>query len=369
MMEAVVALGNIRQDDVDLTQGVILRQADEEDILDSAEIIPFAQRFEYNPSDAKQVRIDLLNVVTCLKMIQNTSGDTCVLPPIPETAEIIEDIDSDSDSDNGTPVLPITRPKEKTSSKKKKKKQPVSDTRKEGRTALDRVRLKEKDRREVVQRKRLALHQSILNQKEHPGLEEARKKKQGDYKRRIGEGAASLESYHDETYRRALFHCTRRTLDFGLNNEFVSQEANKTSNPAEFFSIFCNPIAEYPDRKGKAFMQYREELQCIIISAKGEEHKEQIRKRLEYILAHFDESVEVIDNAIDVDVQVMGLDRPDLINFIKKNPMKRKAKDRANNQEMLNKTNVVPEHIAEDNDYENDIVDDMGDEISFASGS
>ena len=176
-MEAVVALGNIRQDDVDLTQGVILRQADEEDILDSAEIIPFVQRFKYNPSDAKQVRIDLLNVVTCLKMIQNTSGDTCVLPPIPETAEIIEDIDSNSN--NGTPVLPITRPKDKTSSKKKKKKQLVSDTRKEGCTALDRVKLKEKDRRQVVQRKTLVLHQSIINQKEHPELEEARKKKKG----------------------------------------------------------------------------------------------------------------------------------------------------------------------------------------------
>ena len=152
-------------------------------------------------------------------------------------------------------------------------------------------------------------------------------------------------------------------------NKFVSQEANKTSNPAEFFSIFCNLIAEYPEQKGKAFMQYREELQCIIISAKGEEHKEQIQKRLEYILAHFDECVEVIDNAIDVDVQVMGLDRPDLINFIRKNPMKTKAKDRANNQEMLNKTNVVPEHIAEDIDYKNYLIDDMGDDISFASGS
>ena len=46
-MEAVVSLGNIRQDDVDLSNGVILRKADEEDISDD-QVIPFQQRFIYN---------------------------------------------------------------------------------------------------------------------------------------------------------------------------------------------------------------------------------------------------------------------------------------------------------------------------------
>ena len=369
IMEAVVSLGNIRQDDVDLSNGVILRKANEEDISDD-QVIPFQQRFIYNPNDAFQVRTDLRNIVTCLQIIQRAKKNSLELPPIPASAEVIEGIDSDSDSDSDsaseTPVLPITRPKRKTSTKKKAKK-PVAETRTEGRTARDRVRMKEKERRLEVQKERLAQHQSILDPEDHHGLKSARKKAEIDCKRRIGEGAASLESYHDEAYRRALFHCGRRTLDFGLMNEFVSHEANKTSNPAEYFSVLVNPIAEYPDRKGKDFMQYREETQCIIISAKGEEHKDLIRKRLEYVLAHFDDCVQIVDNAIDLDVQVMGLDRPDLVNFIKKVSMKKAAKDRANNQAILSNTNVIDFKSEEDNyGDDEDEMDDFGDEYSLS---
>ena len=355
VMEALSALKHIRKDDVT----GILRDADDEDIPEE-EVIPFEQRFIYDPSDAIQARKDLLCVVVCLKMIHRTSGDVFARRPIPTSAEIIGiDDDSNIDSDKPEPVVPITRPKQKSASKKtKKKRESIADKREQGRTALDRVKLKEKKRRLEVQKERLALHKSILDSSKHPAVENAKKKAARTVDRGLGEGAASLESFHDDAYRRALYHVGRRTLDFGLMNEFVNPIANRTMNPAMYFGVFFNPIAEYPDRKGKDFMQYREKEQYVIITP---HKKEALQKHIAHLHNNFDNmNVITADNCIDLDVNVMGLDRPDLGNFIKRKSTKKEVKDRDNNQEILKKTTAVKPYKENKIDYSDSKEEDLG---------
>ena len=179
--------------------------------------------------------------------------------------------------------------------------------------------------------------------------------------RRVGEGAASLQSYHDDPYRRANYHWGRRTLEYGQTCEFVNPKATETLNHACVFGVLYNPIAQYPHKIHKDFMPYRDEAQYVVVSA---HKKETLRKHIEYLYKNFD-SLVITDNCIDLDLDVMGIERTDLYDFIAKRSTKKGAQDLKENQELLSKalTYMSPKNQSKksvDDNGNNDEEEDVG---------
>lgn len=231
----------------------------------------------------------------------------------------------------------------KTKKKKKEKKQTVDETRMMGRALRDANIEKEKKHSEEVAAAREAAYCLMSEDEEHPDLKEKIKKNKRTVDRRVGEGAASIESYHDDAYRRGLHQWGRKTLDLGHTSEYVNEKARIMHPSACAFGVLKNPIAEYPDDKGEDFMQYREKPQYLLVCSKGTDGIEEYRKIIAHLHNNFDdlflpkdgkESI-VRDNCIDLDVDVMGLKRPDLYAFIRKESRKVKPTDLPENAKVL----------------------------------
>ena len=291
----------------------------------------FSERFKScNESEILKIRNDMKNIVKCLAVIRKFGAERSIDIGDPTSDDIVGNLVPNDDRDYNQTVSPIMRPQPK-----KTKRVSVDSLRAEGRQIKELEKQKERQKRKDAEVADAHDFDGRMNSGPHKKLKAKYKERKTALKRNQGEGAASLESYHDEPHRRGLHGFGRGTMNYERMCRYVSESGNDTLRPASAYGIIFNPVAEFPDAKGKFLAPYREEPQRLLISPHGNDHREQLRKLVKDLHENFDNYV-IVDNLYDLDRMVMGDRGDDLREFIANNrTSNRKAQDKSENQKLL----------------------------------
>ena len=342
-MKALKDLGNITMLDIDgCVRGQKIDGSNSDSDSDSDSMdddsdtdgLTLFDRLKYDPADVKLVKEDLRKIVACLKKIKKTDVDD------------LDDIDFDSDSDSDDIdndnsddeevklVEPIKRPKAF-----RMKKQSVLDVKKRNRSVRNDEKKQEEESRLLIAQQRVGKFDGKLGGKPHKKLKEKEKEMTREPKRKKGERAASLQSYHDIAHRRGLHSYATGTLEYQKMNRFESVECNETMNPAHVISFIYNPIGEHPDRVGKHYAPYHRSPQLLVLNG-GHLSDQELQERADHFASNL-KSYKKIYNKYNLDLEIMGERSKDLDDFVQnKSERDYTSQDKSENKEAHDK---IPE--------------------------
>ena len=335
--------------------GILRETYNSDSDSDSNSDSTLADRFKYKQSDVKMIKADLVSIVRCLKKIKQT--DASSLDDIDFDFDHEDNNISNCDDDHEVKLAePIKRPKAA-----RVKKEPTSGLRKQGRSDLDASKRKEKQRRKDVADERASKFDGKFNKGEHKNYRSMLKQMAEEPPRRLGEGTATLRSYHDEGHRRGLHGFGDATYKYQRMCRFISDTANATMRPATTLGLIFNPISQHPDFSGKNYAPYRKEPQRLCLCAQGKSGRDERYRLAKDYYENFDK-YEVVDNLIDLDLEVMGDRADDLYDFIKKGPKVKDTRNRScndDNLESIPKVESSPKNNNQNNFDDDDDEEDV----------
>ena len=322
-----------------------LTKNDLEDIPrdDEEDTVVLSERFKsYSASDAYIIRTDIRKVLSNLLPIERTGVNDGLSSSSTTMNEdnCFDLLGEDKDVTLVRPFKPLPEPK-------KKKRESATETRTNGRSIRDENKAKEQKIREEKQSKRIGRFDGRMEKGQHKRLKTAIRRDRKVPERRVGEPAATLDTYHDAAHRKALYHYGNRTIEYDRMCNFGTAEANATMKKSTAFGVIHNPISQYPDGVGQNFMPYRLDPQRLLISTKP---RNELWKIVQDLHQNFDDYV-VTSDVYNLDEAVVGNNRKyDIIDLVQRKGKSTDPQDMEDNKEALNNVKVVETKKNEDSD-------------------